>query len=381
VIATEPLRERFPTERAIDRLLTEKMRRRGSRPYRPQTSAEIEARLHGFLARRLTGGHEVRDLRVLAGGSSKEQVAFTLGAGGDERRLVLRLQPAESFVETDRLREFQVIRSLRGTIPVPEALWVDPDGSELGQPGLVCSFETGIARPPQDGPYRPRQGYGPRYRARLAPQFVDHCAAIARHDWSATGMSAFDAPEPGTNEGVISLLNWWQRVWEEDCLERCPLLTVAAHWLRANAPEIDVVSIVHGDLRGGNFLFDPGTAEITAVLDWETAHLGDRHEDLGLMLSPLFAERDDDGTELVCGLMEREAFLGEYERLTGLPVDPHRLAYYTVFTAWRSAVNSLGTAPRCVTGRTTSQDVRVAWTAASSAVVLECLRRSLERSM
>jgi aminoglycoside phosphotransferase len=38
--------------------------------------------------------------------------------------------------------------------------------------------------------------------------------------------------------------------------------------------------LVHGDFGPNNVLLDPGTFEITAVVDWEFAHLGDPVEDL-----------------------------------------------------------------------------------------------------
>ena len=38
--------------------------------------------------------------------------------------------------------------------------------------------------------------------------------------------------------------------------------------------------LVHGDFGPNNLLFDPDTFEVTAVVDWEFAHLGDAVEDL-----------------------------------------------------------------------------------------------------
>jgi len=375
----------LPLDRRIDQMLVRKMRRRAEStgPYRSQGLDDLARRLDGFVRRRVGDAFSLRDLRPLAGGSSKEQVAFTLVTpleyGGEEcRRLVLRLQPDESFVETDRLREFQVIRSLAGVVPVPEAWAVDPDGSELGQPGLVSAFVPGVTSPPREGAYRSQQGFGERYRTLLAPQFLAHAATLAAHRWKAGQLPAFDPVAAGTNEAVLRSIHWWKRVWEEDTLARNPLITLASHWLLDNAPVVDTVSIVHGDLRGGNFLFDPDTGVINAILDWELAHLGDRHEDLAFLLNPLFLEAEPDGREYVGGLFERDVFLAEYERLSGLPVDPVRLDYYAVFTNWRSAVMATGTAPRCVVGRKTPQDIRVAWTANSSAVALHMLSRTLE---
>ncbi len=73
----------------------------------------------------------------------------------------------------------------------------------------------------------------------------------------------------------------WGRVWEEDCNEEVPLMTELLFWLKANMPPIDRLSLTHNDFRSGNFLFDEKTQAITAWLDWELAHLGDRHQELG----------------------------------------------------------------------------------------------------
>ncbi|MFJ2193553.1 phosphotransferase family protein [Kitasatospora sp. NPDC087861] len=48
----------------------------------------------------------------------------------------------------------------------------------------------------------------------------------------------------------------------------------------ANGPATSGAVLVHGDFGPNNLLLDPVTFEITAVLDWEFAHLGDPVEDL-----------------------------------------------------------------------------------------------------
>jgi aminoglycoside phosphotransferase (APT) family kinase protein len=369
------LQRQFPTERTVDEALTLKLQKRASGAHRAQTPEAVGQRLQQFLARRLAGRIEVLDVRSLAGGSSKEQFSFLLretDATGQarERRLALRMRPAASIVETHPLREFQALRAIDGTLPVPKTYWVDPHGEELGQPSIIYDFCEGVTRPPVQGAYNPRQGFGPKYRALLAPQFVSYFAALARFDWRRADMSAFDAPPVGSNAGVISAINWWQRVWEEDSVEPVPFMTQAAQWLKDHAPPIDHVSLVHQDFRGGNFLFDPADGRITAILDWALAFLGDRHADLAFFMSPLFTETDDNGDLLVGGLMRREEFLAEYERLSGLPVDPERLRYYDVFSCWRGAVNALGTAPRLMSGAKTHQDIRVGWILGTAPLIL-----------
>jgi aminoglycoside phosphotransferase (APT) family kinase protein len=379
----ESLRLRFPTERTVDETLTGKMRQRSGPRHQPQSLDSVHEKLTAFLRKRLDGEFRVSEIRTLAGGSSKEQFAFRLdwcdaqGIARDET-LVLRMRPAESIVETHPLREFQAMKAARTIMPVPAVHWCDPDGAELGQPALIASFCEGITRPPREGAYTPRQGFGPRYRPLLAPQFIHYFAELAKFDWRASDVSAFDPPEAGSNEGVIRGINWWERVWEEDSVEPNPLITLAARWLRENAPPIDHVSFVHRDFRGGNFLFLPDSGQITAILDWELVHLGDRHEDLAFLFSPLFSEKDENGVELMGGFYPRDIFIREYERLSGLPVDPEKLAYYDVFSCWRGAINALATAPRIMMGAKTHQDIRVGWIINSAPLMLSAIHDALQ---
>jgi len=58
-------------------------------------------------------------------------------------------------------------------------------------------------------------------------------------------------------------------------------MTLAEQWMRDRLPETDDLVLLHGDYRVGNFLFDAESGQFNAVLDWELAHIGDFHEDLG----------------------------------------------------------------------------------------------------
>ena len=124
------------------------------------------------------------------------------------------------------------------------------------------------------------------------------------------------------------MINWWDRVWEEDSFEALPIIRLAAQWLRANAPPIGRATVVHHDYRAGNFLFDPETARITAILDWELAHIGDYHEDLAWTMQEGYGFYDDRGRFHVCGLIEQSEFLDRYQALTGFEIDQRKLDLY-----------------------------------------------------
>ena len=171
-------------------------------------------------------------------------------------------------------------------------------------------------------------------------------------------MTSFDVPRVGTTDSALWELNRARRLWEEDRGEDFPLMEVAANWLARNLPTLDHVSVVHGDYRSGNFLFDEDTGEVTGWLDWERGHLGDRHRDLAWSTQPVCGHYAEDGvTYLVCGLVPLESFYREYERASGLAVDPERLMWYRVLNAYSMVVSVLGSAYRVVRLGKTHQDV------------------------
>ena len=97
-------------------------------------------------------------------------------------------------------------------------------------------------------------------------------------------------------------------------LEPEPELAVVIAWLRANAPISPLTVLVHGDFKPGNVLLEGD--EVTAILDWETVHLGDPHEDLGWVTNPLRA-----GEHRIADVWEPEQFLAHWSGCTGIKVD------------------------------------------------------------
>src|SRR6202011_306374 len=131
-------------------------------------------------------------------------------------------------------------------------------------------------------------------------------------------LSAFDVPKLGMQNAEWAV-NWWDRVWEEDAEEEVPLVALASAWLHRHAPAVEQLSIVHGDFRTGNYLFDEQDRRITSWLDWELARIGDRHQDLAWSTSRAFGTLAEDGrTFLVSGLMPESEFVEAYEQASSL---------------------------------------------------------------
>lgn len=384
----ERIRLKYEVERTVDLALTRKMRLRGGSKYMPVDAAKFEQQLLEFLQKRIAGDFEVRGLAPLGGGASKEQFVFDLdwvedGVAKIGERMIVRRSPSEASVETYGLREFQVVDALRGVVPVPRAYWLDQDGEELERPAQVYSFVKGIQKPTAGSGNTSGIGtYFPRHlRDGLGNDFVDHLALVHAFDFSKADLSAFDAPEIGTSDGVKRTINWWARVWEEDRLEDVPLMALAEQWLRANAPVLDHVSIIHGDYRSGNFLFDEEQVTITAILDWELAYLGDRHADIAWSTFDAFSTLDEDNNLLVSGLMAKDKFLRRYGEKSGLSVDPKRLAYFQILELWKGVVLTGASSARVAHGLKTHQNILLGWVASLAYPMAESLRQLLEKEI
>ena len=384
----ETMRARFPVETEIDRTLTRKMRlRKNGERYAAHTLDELVTATASLIRANVGDDFTIANARWLTGGASKIQVAFDLDWTQDGTRrqspMVLRMEPTESVVETSRKREFELLQALDGVVPVPPCFWVDAEAEHLPHPALIYGFAQGVTKPSN---LTSKQvtgiglNYGPGLRATIAEQFLEQIGRCHRIGAElADKLPSFDKAEVGSNESVIRFVNWWRRVWDEDRRQDEPLMEVAYDWLIANAPPLDHVSLVHGDCRAGNFLYDEGTNEITAWLDWELALLGDRHQDLAWSMMDSFGHFNEEGTErLICGMLPYEEYLAAYERLSGLTVDRERLTYYRVLCNYMSISICLGTGYRVAHAAKTHQDIVVGWLAMVSFPLIEQLRRTLK---
>ncbi|WP_430388576.1 phosphotransferase family protein [Blastomonas fulva] len=107
-----------------------------------------------------------------------------------------------------------------------------------------------------------------------------------------------------------------------------PIYSLAFGWLERALPAPVEPSLCHGDFRMGNLLLTPDG--LSAVLDWELAHLGDPVQDLafGCIPSWRFGRYD----QMLGGFAQPGAMLQHYEALTGHAVDPARFRFWLVYS-------------------------------------------------
>jgi aminoglycoside phosphotransferase (APT) family kinase protein len=216
--------------------------------------------------------------------------------------------------------------------------WLDADGSSLGNPSLV------MVRLPGTCEYYSINGERSlSRRLGLARNFCELLATVHQVDWRTNGLAEV-FPDPGPS-AALHELNEWRAILEMDQLEPHPELTVAARWLQQRAPRSDGTVLVHADFKPGNILLDQDDA-VTALLDWELTHLGDRNEDLGWVTQPL--RRSE---HLIDDAWEAEDLFAHYESATGVEVDREAVAWWNVFSTYKTAVMQVSGLRSFVEGR------------------------------
>ena len=365
-------------EPRIRELLDARLVRRAKGAYWPLDKADVEERLVRMLAANGLTGCKVSNLGRMAGGASKEQFSFDLShPDGRQEKLVLRIDPRESIVETCRYREAEALRAFTGVVPIAPCRYLDGDGSFMGQPAVILEFVAGNTKPPiKQG--RAVTGVGialdDEWRAKLAGEFIDVLARIHAFDWRNADLPHYAVPTR-PDEAALWNVNWWAKIWREDEIDPYPFLTYAERWMRERLPECTDPVFNHGDYRFGNYLFDPETAKMTAMLDWELAYIGDFHGDLGWACLELFGGAPVYGEVWISGLMKKNDFIAAYEKATGRTVNRKTLAFYEVLACFKGAVMNIGTSNGLAIRQTNHQDVLQCWITAVGHSLMDQMAR------
>lgn len=295
--------------------------------------ASLDKALSAYIGARMPDARTVvvSDIDRIYGGFSRETYRFRLRVededGEREQRLILRRDPPRGgIVDTERRVEFAVLKAFFDTpVPVPKMFWLEEDPSALGAPFFVCEEVVDC----EDSPYLLQ-----------TPHYLPLHSAIATAKWSALGHIAREDP---IQLGLASIfpigagedrwrseLDRWEAVIDEAEDEPQLITRAAIRWLRRRPPPpAQKLSVVHGDFRTGNFLYD-GAGAVRAVLDWEMAHLGDPLEDLAWSLGRgwCFGGGDRRG-----GLATRGEAVRIWEAASGLIADPDALRWWELFNS------------------------------------------------
>jgi aminoglycoside phosphotransferase (APT) family kinase protein len=294
-------------------------------------------------------GLKITRCERLHGGASREtyslDIAYEQRGSAHVRGLILRTDPVDSLIDTERALEFAAYRSVFGRgVPVPEAIALETDGAVLGKPFFLMErIEGGAAASPFQ-----LNAYGAAAAAtgRTFFSILGRIAAIDPYDTELPGV--VDTPAP--DECWRRELDHWAGVIAADALEPNPIAEAALRRLRANPPPpAERLAVVHGDYRSGNFLHD-GQGRILAVLDWEMAHIGDPLEDLAWAMDPLWRHFDEGRAG---GMLADAEAIALWEAASGLTANRAALAWWRLFASVKGLAIWLSSARAYADGRNT----------------------------
>ena len=161
-----------------------------------------------------------------------------------------------------------------------------------------------------------------------AHDFMTKLAALHALDAASLDLPLFPAVDT-VADAVQAELDEWEQVLSARGGTVDPALTFSLSWLRRNVPGYDgPLVLVQGDTGPGNFMYAGG--RVTAVVDWELAHLGDPMDDIAWLSLRATQEPFTDFPRR----------LREYEELSGHPIDEERVHYYQVMAETKLQVMS-----------------------------------------
>lgn len=274
-----------------------------------------------YLAARapLGPGAVARSVTQLSGGFSKTTILVSVQRqGGPVEEIVLRQVPPGRDAHT-LVGEYDTVSfAWEHGVNAPEPLWIEPEDNPLGGPFFASRRVAGSNLGDVFGP---RPGTGPEAGLGLA-------TALAQlHQVNLDGVPATPVVPMVSRKEIIAAID------QQSELARAaaavdgdiphPLHALLFEWLREHAPD-DVAHpvLLHGDPGFHNMLVHDG--EVTALLDWERARLGDAAQDLAYVRPH------------VTRVQPWQDFLDAYCAAGGTAPDEERLRYYSVWhDAWR----------------------------------------------
>ncbi|MFM7395853.1 MAG: phosphotransferase family protein [Gammaproteobacteria bacterium] len=314
------------------------------------------AMLEQYLQQYLPGFEAPLRVRQFPGGQSNP----TYRLDGPHYSYVLRRKPPGVLLPSAHAvdREYRVMHALATytEFPVAKPLLLCEDPSVIGTAFFVMQYVDGRIFWDPTLPELPRDT-----RRAAFSSMVDTLADLHAIDYRKIGLADFGRPEGY----VARQISRWskQYVVDAEAAGRIPAMERLIDWLPKNAPMNEPTpSLVHGDYRLDNMMFDPQASRVVAVLDWELSTLGDPIADFAYHLMvyrmPSGGVRGLLGVNFSeLGIPNEQEYVARYCARLGLEGLPS-LEYYMAFCLFRLAGICHGIAGRVQRGTAVSPEAK-----------------------
>ncbi|PPA03623.1 phosphotransferase family protein [Pseudomonas sp. MWU12-2312b] len=291
----------------------------------------------------------ILEAKQLSGGAVQENWLVTLlihgGLWDGRLECVLRCDSPTGGVAIShgRAQEFQLLKTVfNAGVTVPEPLWLCDDSSVIGRPFFLMRRIGGTAA----GHILVKdQSFAPD-RVQLAEQLGRELAkihSVTPPNAELDFLTSYDNA-PATQRIAR------HRAFLDAHYCAYPALEWGLRWLERHAPPRDIVTLIHGDYRTGNYMVDE--RGLTGILDWEFAGWGDPLEDIGWFCAKCW--RFGKVAAEAGGIGARADFYRGYEAVSGRRLDREAVHYWEVMAHVNWAVIAIQQAERHCSGEENS---------------------------
>ena len=220
--------------------------------------------LNDFLKNLLGNKIIINDIKQFKGGQSNPTYLIST----NEKDLVIRRKPPGKLLKSAHAvdREYRVITALNQTdVPVPKTYAYCDDTSIIGTPFFVMDHVKGnifweLLLPNCDH----------NQRRSIYLSMNDTIAKLHNVDFKKVGLSDYGKHE----EYMSRQIHRWTKQYKDSETQDIPEMNNLIEWLPKNLPDEQDTTIVHGDFRLDNMIFDKKNNSVVAILDWELSTLG-----------------------------------------------------------------------------------------------------------
>ena len=327
---------------------------------------ELREQLQNYLSHQYGSPVQITGAKPLAGGASRDTWYFSIVVNDETQELVLRRDlPSQMFEDAlSRKQEFHMMdAAYRQGVKVAKVRWLyeDADGSDFFIMDYVPGMSIGRRIITRDEFAEARKV--------LPFHMAEELAKIHSIDFNQAELAFLRRPQKGRTAAEDAIAMMYE-VLNDMGIEN-PVWEWALRRVQNTIPEANEMTFIHGDFRIGNLLVDD--KGLTAVIDWEFAHVGDPDEELGYLCMRDW--RFGAGTKRAAGLTDRETFLKAYEAASGRTVNRASVDWWELMGNIRWGIMCMSQANRHLSPDSDEKSVELASLGRRSAEMqLESLR-------
>ena len=320
----------------------------------PGSVETLDAEVLGpYLEANVDGFSDLVDIEKFADGQSNPTFRVRARSGV----YVLRRQPPGKLLKSAHAvdREYRVLAALADTdVPVARVHHLCEDRDVIGSMFYVMEFCDGRILWDSAIPE-----VGKAERSAIYDEMNRVLAALHRVDIDKAGLTDFGKP----GSYFERQYDRWSSQYRASELRRIDAMESLMSWLGENLPHDDGrVSLVHGDYRLDNMIFDASEPRVIALLDWELSTLGHPFADVGYQcmqlrmparIGSISGLRGKDLDAL--GIPTEDEYVARYCERMGID-GIENFGFYVAFSFFRLAAIIQGVAKRARDGNASNKN-------------------------